>query len=46
MRTILGLALAANIFLSAGANYLQSAIASQAPVVVSAAAQNQQVVEF
>jgi hypothetical protein len=45
MRTILGLALAANIFLSAGANYLQSAIASQAPIV-SAAAQGQQVVEF
>jgi hypothetical protein len=45
MRTILGLALAANIFLSAGTNFLQSAIASQAPFV-SAAAQNQQVSEF
>jgi hypothetical protein len=45
MRTILGLALAANIFLSAGANYLQSAIASQA-LFVSAAGQNQQVSEF
>ena len=45
MRTILGLALAANIFLSVGANYLQSAIASQTQVA-SAAAQSQQISTF